>query len=86
MSFGKTQSTTVLVFGLLNVVKAVPYAAQGLFSAQSLWTSLTLAPFALIGAGLGVLAHRRIPERWFFALTYLLLTVTGLRLIQVAVL
>ena len=79
------QATTVLVFALLNVVKALPYGVQGLFSAQSLWLSLTLSPFALIGAGLGVMAHRRIPERWFFGITYVLLTVTGLRLIQVAV-
>lgn len=43
-----------------------------------------LAPFALIGAWIGVRAHRLVPERAFFALTYVLLVATGLRLIWVA--
>ena len=33
-----------------------------------------LAPFALLGAWLGVVAHRLVPERAFFGITYLLLT------------
>jgi uncharacterized membrane protein YfcA len=46
--------------------------------------SLLLAPFALIGAWLGVKAHYWIPERLFFGLTYVLLLFTGVRLIWVA--
>jgi len=40
-----------------------------------------LAPFALLGAWLGVKAHFLIGERVFFALTYVLLTVTGAKLV-----
>ncbi|MEL6887770.1 MAG: sulfite exporter TauE/SafE family protein, partial [Pseudomonadota bacterium] len=40
-----------------------------------------LAPFALLGAWLGVKAHHMVPERAFFALTYVLLVVTGTKLI-----
>ncbi|WP_397544036.1 TSUP family transporter [Roseovarius salis] len=80
---GKTpfQATTVLVFTLINVAKLVPYAFLGIFSRETLWMGVWLAPFALLGAWLGVRAHRRVPERAFFAITYVLLTVTGAKLV-----
>ncbi|MCV2882636.1 sulfite exporter TauE/SafE family protein [Actibacterium sp. XHP0104] len=80
---GKTtfQATTVLVFWIINLLKFVPYAALGFFSNDTLRADLMLAPFALIGAWLGVRAHRLMPERAFFAVTYVLLTVTGAKLI-----
>lgn len=80
---GKTgyQATTVLVFAVLNVAKAVAYGALGAITVQSLSSGLVLAPAALAGAWLGVVAHRAIPERAFFAVTYILLTGAGLKLI-----
>ncbi|WP_101065636.1 sulfite exporter TauE/SafE family protein [Roseovarius salinarum] len=75
------QATTVLLFWLVNIAKFVPYAALGIFSRQTLLLDLALAPFALLGAWLGVRAHRAVPERVFFAITYTLLTVTGAKLI-----
>lgn len=75
------QATTVLLFWVLNLAKAVPYGFLGIFSAQTLLLDAMLAPFALIGAWAGVKAHRVVPERLFFGLTYLLLTVTGAKLI-----
>ena len=44
-------------------------------------TALKFAPFALLGTWLGVKAHHLVPERAFFALTYVLLMVTGSKLI-----
>lgn len=78
------QATTVLTFWAINWMKVVPYAYLGIFSLESLKASALLAPFALIGAWIGVRAHRLVPERAFFALTYVLLMATGLRLIWVA--
>ena len=75
------QATTVLLFWILNIVKFVPYAALGMFSAQTFTANLVLAPFALLGTWLGVKAHHLVPERIFFALTYVLLIVTGMKLI-----
>jgi len=75
------QATTVLVFGVVNVFKAVPYAFLGIFTVETLWANVLLAPAALAGAWLGVKAHRVVPERLFFGLTYVLLTVTGTWLI-----
>ena len=75
------QASTVLLFWALNIAKFFPYAALGMFTAQTFIANLALAPFALIGTWLGVKAHRLVPERLFFALTYVLLMVTGCKLI-----
>ena len=75
------QATTVLVFWIINAVKFPPYAYLGLFTAETMKADLILAPFALFGVWLGVIAHRHVPERAFFAITYVLLTLTGLKLI-----
>lgn len=74
------QATTVVVFWVINWMKAVPYAFLGIFTWDTLLGSILLAPFALLGAVIGVKAHYFIPERWFFGLTYVLLSCTGLRL------
>lgn len=75
------QATTVLVFWAINIAKFVPYSFMGIFTFQTLLADLFLAPAALIGAWLGVRAHFLISERAFFALTYVLLTCTGTKLI-----
>lgn len=75
------QATTVLLFWAVNIVKFIPYAWLGMFTAQTAWANVLLAPFALFGAWLGVKAHRMVPERTFFAITYVLLSVTGSKLI-----
>ncbi|UWQ63357.1 sulfite exporter TauE/SafE family protein [Leisingera caerulea] len=75
------QASTVLIFWAINIAKAVPYAGLGLFTRETLMLDLMLAPFALLGAWLGVKLHHSIPERWFFTLTYALLVVTGTKLI-----
>ncbi|MDW3225118.1 MAG: sulfite exporter TauE/SafE family protein [Paracoccaceae bacterium] len=75
------QATTVLVFWVINIAKAIPYAALGMFTTQTGLANLVLAPFALLGAWVGVRAHRAVPERLFFGLTYLLLSITGVKLI-----
>lgn len=75
------QATTVVVFWVINAAKAVPYAFLGMFTVETLTVGLTLAPAALIGAWIGVKAHRAIPEVLFFGVTYTLLILTGSKLI-----
>jgi uncharacterized membrane protein YfcA len=75
------QATTVLVFFVVNITKAAPYAFLGIFTAETLWANVLLAPAALAGAWLGVKAHRIVPERVFFGITYVLLAITGTKLI-----
>lgn len=74
------QATTVLTFWILNIAKLFPYAFLGIFTAETLTANLFLAPAALFGAWLGIRAHTIVPERVYFAVTYTLLTVTGLKL------
>ena len=80
---GKTQfqATTVLVFWVVNIAKFVPYAILGMFTLETGVANLVLAPFALLGAWLGVKAHRLVPERLFFTIAYVLLSITGTKLI-----
>lgn len=80
---GKTeyQATTVIVFWIINLLKAAFFTALGLFSAHLIWASITLAPAAILGVWIGVRAHKTISERAFFRVTYVLLTVTGSKLI-----
>lgn len=75
------QASSVLVFWAINIAKSVPYTFLGLFTLETLWANVILAPFALLGAWLGVKAHFLVSERFFFGLTYVLLVVTGGRLV-----
>lgn len=75
------QATTVIVFFAVNILKFFPYAALGFFTAETFAANLLLAPVALLGTWLGVRAHRLVSERLFFTITYVLLTVTGGKLI-----
>lgn len=80
---GKTayQATTVLIFWAVNLFKAGFYGALGIFTWDTLTFDLLLAPFAILGTWIGIRLHRLVPEGLFFALTYLLLTLTGTKLI-----
>jgi uncharacterized membrane protein YfcA len=80
---GKTafQATTVIVFTVTNVLKAVAFAALGLFTPEMLEVAVLLAPVAVFGTWIGVRAHQWIPERAFFALTSALLLIAGAKLI-----
>ncbi|WP_328803151.1 sulfite exporter TauE/SafE family protein [Oceanomicrobium pacificus] len=82
-NLGKTtyQATTVLTFWWINLVKVPPYAMLGMFSRESLTASLMLAPVAILGVLVGVVAHRVVPERLFFQITYTFLLITGSKLI-----
>ncbi|MEP5728432.1 MAG: sulfite exporter TauE/SafE family protein [Sulfitobacter sp.] len=75
------QATTVLVFWVLNIAKFVPYAMLGMFTAQTFLANAVLAPFAIVGTLIGVKANRIISERFFFGVTYVLLLITGTKLI-----
>lgn len=75
------QASTVLLFWTINIAKFIPYAFLGIFTWDTMTADLVLAPFAILGAWIGVEAHRFISERHFFALTYVLLLATGSKLI-----
>jgi len=81
--FDKTtyQASSVLIFWAINIFKAVPYTFLGIFTWETLTVDLYLAPFTMIGVYIGVKAHWMLPERLFFSITYVLLVVTGSKLL-----
>ena len=79
------QSTTVVVFWVINIAKAIPYTFLGLFTIETIMIDMALVPFAIFGVWLGIKWHYLIPERAFFLLTYILLFFTGLRLLWVGI-
>jgi hypothetical protein len=74
-------ATTVLLFAAINYVKLLPYAWLGQLSTTNLLTSLVLAPLAPVGVYTGVWLHRRVSDRFFFRLMYVLLFVVGCKLL-----
>lgn len=75
------QATTVLVFFWVNALKFPAYVGLGLFSTDMMLAAVLLAPVALGGVLVGVWCHERVPEPLFFAITYVLLVVTGMKLL-----
>ena len=75
------QATTVLTFWAINLSKSGIYAGMGIFTRDTLLLDLALAPFAVLGTWIGIRVHTLVPERVFFGITYVLLTVTGVKLI-----
>ncbi|WP_424927370.1 sulfite exporter TauE/SafE family protein [Amaricoccus tamworthensis] len=80
---GKTayQATTVIVFWWINLIKFPFYLGLGMLDRGALSTYPWLVPTALVGVFIGVRAHNMIPETIFFRITYVLLTITGAKLI-----
>ena len=78
------QATTVIVFWAVNLAKVIPYTFLGLFTIDTLVLDMILSPFAMLGVWIGVKVHYLISEELFFLFTYILLTITGVRLIWVA--
>jgi uncharacterized membrane protein YfcA len=75
------QASTVLVFWWINLIKVPAYIEVGMLNRSLVTPILVLAPIAVLGVLAGVWAHRRVSDRSFFALTYVLLAVTGTKLV-----
>ena len=80
------QSTTVIFFTITNYVKLIPYGFLGQLNVTNLRTAFWLLPVAALGIWLGYKLHHRLPDKLFFQLSYLLLFVTGLKLLYDGVL
>lgn len=73
--------TMVVLFTTLNYVKLVPYAFLDQINLSNLSTSAILAPLAPVGVWLGLRLHRVINEAWFYPICYVLLLITGIKLL-----
>ena len=73
--------TSAVFFLVVNYVKLVPYAFLGQLNAGNLTTALAFAPLAPVGIWMGVWLHARVSDRVFYRISYVLLFVTGAKLI-----
>ena len=73
--------TVALLFGLINVVKLVPYYYLDLLRVSNITTILLLAPLAYVGVRLGVFLNKRFTDKWFTRFVYAFLFMTGMELL-----
>lgn len=74
-------ATSAVFFAVVNLAKWLPYAWLGLIDRANIATSVLLMPLAPLGVWLGVWLARRIAARWFYAVAYAGMALTGLKLL-----
>ena len=74
-------ATSAGFFCFANYIKLIPYYFLGQLNTANLGTALLFAPLAPLGVWLGVWLHKRISHAVFFNVSYLLLGVSGIKLI-----
>ncbi len=75
------QATTIVTFWINNLLKVVLYLWLGLLGWETALPTLTLIPVAIFGTWLGVHLNRRMPEKIYFTVIYVFLTLTGTKLV-----
>jgi uncharacterized membrane protein YfcA len=73
--------TTIIFFGMVNIMKLVPYVALGQFSSRTLATSAVLLPFAVVANLAGLWLARRTPTALFYKVAYILMFLISLGLV-----
>lgn len=74
-------ATSIVFFAVANYVKLIPYAWLGQLDADNLSTSAALVILAPVGVLIGAALHKRVSDRIFFAVVYVVLFVVGLKLV-----
>ena len=75
-------ATSAVFFAAVNLAKWLPYAGLGLINRTNMANSLLLLPLAPLGVWLGVWLARRIRPRWFYAVAYAGMFLTGVKLLS----
>ena len=78
-------ATAGVVFGVMNLVKLVPYTLAEFWSWKVLVTALLLSPMAYLGVYLGYRLQPQLNERFFLLSCRWLLAVSGVALLWKAV-
>lgn len=69
--------TMAVFFGIMNLIKLIPYAYLGNFDQENLLTSLVLIPLAPIGVKLGTILLNVISQERVYQICYFMLTLSG---------
>lgn len=73
--------TSVIFFTVVNLVKLIPYTWLNLITVGNLSTIALLSPLTLVGVRLGIYLNQHFSELWFNRVVYVLLLLTGVRLL-----
>lgn len=73
--------TSVIFFAVVNLIKVLPYAALGQFTAQTLWSALVLMPLAAVATLAGAALVRRMRAQVFYPFMYAMIALVSLRLV-----
>src|SRR5206468_107937 len=73
--------TSVLVFTWVNLIKMPFFLWRGIITRETLLTGLWYLPLVPVGVWLGIWLNRKVSERLFLKLVYLITFLTGLQLI-----
>lgn len=74
-------ATAGVVFGVMNLLKLVPYSLAGMWSSKLLLTGLVLLPAAYLGVYLGYRVQHYLNERHFLLACRWLLALSGIALL-----
>jgi len=78
-------ASTVLYYWINNLLKVPVYILLGRMAADAVTASVLLVPAVVAGTLLGLALHKRVNQRHFSVVVYVLLTLTGVHLIAQAV-
>ena len=73
--------TMTFAFLVINFVKLIAYYYVGLLAPSNLLVSVILLPLAFVSVLIGFFLQKKIPERLFFNIVYVLLFLSGCKLI-----
>lgn len=73
--------TTAMFFFILNLVKFPFSLALGLITGASLWLNLLLLPLVILGAWLGLVVVKKLPQKVFNVVAQVLAGLGGLKLL-----
>lgn len=74
---GSFRATMCAFWFSLNLILLVRYVIFGVFSPEVVRMSVVTLPFLAMGVLLGNWAHRRIPDRYFTQVVYVVLLISG---------
>jgi uncharacterized membrane protein YfcA len=73
--------TSVIFFGIVNVIKLLPYGMLGQLSVPNLSVSLVLLPLVPVGVLLGSYINKRLNEQLFYKILMTAILIVGIKLI-----
>jgi len=76
--------TVAIIFGIINIIKILPYLMLDLFDEKLINTALFLIPVSYLGIFIGKIINNKISDKVFYYIIYTTIFLLGLRLILIS--